>query len=234
MKIHLPIVVAFPAILYLSSASLTGQTPFVKITSPPNGTVVHPGERVPVTVDATPFAFGAVIVLPYGTAASLSGPPYRFVFEVPTDLASGDLLVGALGVPPAGFKSTDTDKDAVKDTIKLDLERPESPKRLTAELSDFYNVRDGFHHVGENRYLRITGIFGGDGEVDLTISKLTKYQSSAVSVVTVNAEGLVTAVGPGSAKITVKNGNATVVVPVTVPKGDQRVPCPMNPQKHNH
>lgn len=220
MKTHMTTVAAFPAFLCLFVAPLAGQTPFVKITSPPNGTVVHPGERVPVTVDATPFAFGAVIVLPYGTAASLSGPPYRFVFEVPSDLDSGDLLVGALGVPPSGFKSTDKDKDAIKDTINLDLERLESPKRLTWELWDFYNVPDGFHHIGETRQLRMTGIFGDDAEVDLTRSKLTKYESSDLSVVTVSAEGVVTAVGRGSAKITVKNGDATVVVPVTVPKGD--------------
>lgn len=230
MKLHLPIVVAFPAILSLFGASLAGQTPFVKITSPPNGTVVHPGERVPVTVDATPFAFGAVIVLPYGTAASVSGPPYRFVFEVPSDLDSGDLPMGALGVPPSGFKSTDKDKDAIKDSINLDLERVESPKRLRAELrKDYPIVPDGFHRVGEVRDLWTTGIFGDDAEVNLTCSKLTKYESSDLSVVTVSAEGVVTAVGPGSARITVKNGNATVVVPVTVPKGDQRAPYPMNP-----
>ncbi len=215
MKTHMKMVAAVPAFLRLFVAPLAAQTPFVKITSPPNGTVVHPGERVPVTVDATPFAFGAVIVLPYGTAASLSGPPYRFVFQVPSDLDSGDLPMGALG------KSTDKDKEVVQDTINLDLERVESPKRLRAELrKDHPSVPDGFHGVGEVRDLWTTGIFGDDAEVNLTCSKLTKYESSDLSVVTVSAEGVVTAVGAGSAKITVKNGDATVVVPVTVPKGD--------------
>jgi hypothetical protein len=119
----------------LFGASLTAQTPFVKIVSPPKGTVVHPGDRVTVTADATPSAFRMVYLMPFVTEASPSGPPYRFVFQVPSHGASGDLYVAAVGVPEQGYDP-------------------------------------------------------------------------------------VTAVGHGSAKITVKNGKATVVVPVTVPKGD--------------
>ncbi len=219
MKIHVTTVVAFPAILSLFGASLAAQTPFVKIISPPNGTVVHPGDRVTVTVDATPSAFRMVLLMPFVTEAPPSGPPYRFVFEVPSDGASGDLDVEAIGFPVSGYDPV-TGKGAVQDFLELDFERSESPKRLTWELWDFYNVPDGFHHLGETRRLRITGIFADGAEVLLSRSKLTKYESSALSVVTVSAEGVVTAVGAGSAKITVKNGDATVVVPVTVPKGD--------------
>ncbi|MGA3019849.1 MAG: Ig-like domain-containing protein, partial [Bryobacteraceae bacterium] len=140
----------------------------------------------------------------------------RFVFEVPSDGASGDLYVGVIGLPMSGYDPV-TGKGAVQDILALDFERVESPKRLTWELWNFYNVPDGFHHIGETRELRITGIFADGAKVLLSRSKLTKYESSAPSVVKVDATGSVTAVGPGSAKITVKNGSATAEVPITVP-----------------
>jgi hypothetical protein len=76
---------------------------------------------------------------------------------------------------------------------------------------------DGFHKVGESRVLEVTGHFSDGPDALLTRSKLTTYESSATSVVTVDGTGGVTAVGPGTARITVKNGNAILVVPVRVP-----------------
>jgi hypothetical protein len=63
----------------------------------------------------------------------------------------------------------------------------------------------------------VTGVFGDGTEVELSRSKLTVYICSPESVVKVDGEGNVTAIGHGRAKITIRNGNATVVVPVSVP-----------------
>ena len=109
------------------------------------------------------------------------------------------------------------DEEIAKDSIEIDVERAESPKRLTAELWDHYSVPDGFHNVGEIRRLFITGVFADGTKVLLSRSKLTTYETNPPGVVTVNEDGMATAVSPGSAKITVKNGHATVVVPVTIP-----------------
>jgi hypothetical protein len=85
--------------------------------------------------------------------------------------------VGAIGVPPSGLKGkTDNDKDLVRDTIDLDVERSDSPKILTAELSNPYDrTVEGFHKVGETRWLSIIGVFADGTKVELRSSKLTSY-----------------------------------------------------------
>jgi hypothetical protein len=216
MNAHVKIVAAISAFLYVLGVPLTGQTPFLKITSPPNGALVRPRDRVTVLVDGTPSVFRAVYLMPFLVEAPPSGPPYRFAFQVPSDGASGDLEVEAIGVLMSGYDRV-TKKGLVQDILVLDFERLESPKRLTCELWDSYNGPDGFHHVGEIRQLLVTGIFAGGADVVLSRSKLTKYESSSPSIVKVDPTGQVTAVGYGFAMITVKNGNATVEVPTTVP-----------------
>lgn len=60
-------------------------------------------------------------------------------------------------------------------------------------------------------------MFADGTRVELRRSKLTSFVCSPASVVKVDEIGLVTAIGHGAAKITVRNGNATAVVPVSVP-----------------
>jgi hypothetical protein len=209
--------VALLALSLMLSACLGAEKPFVKIKSPTNGTVVHPGQSLTMIIDASPFSFWAVMG-PRGTA-SFSGPPYRIDFSIESDLIPGRYPYGVLGVPygrPLGVPA-DKNEDIVRDDIELDVELSDSPKSLKWELWNLYNVRESFHAVGETRWLSITGTFADGTEVELRLSKLTSYESSAPSVVTIDSEGKVTAIGPGSAKITVKNGEATTVVPVVVP-----------------
>lgn len=221
MRSHSKSVLALRLFLPVLVWSAAAQTPFVKITSPAPGTLVHPGSRLPITVDATPGAFSRVLVPPLTIATS--GPPYHLVYEVPSDvpgsstaLPSGVYPVEVVGLPASGSRNR-SEKDAVKDFVEIDIERSASPERLKSKLGDLYEVQDEFHHIGEVQKLWITGLFADGTNVDLSRSRLTIYESSAPSVATVDDKGVVTAVGPGSATITVKNGKASIVVPITVP-----------------
>jgi hypothetical protein len=71
---------------------------------------------------------------------------------------------------------------------------------------------------GQNGYLRATGAFSDGTSYDLTKSTLISYSSDTPSVATVQAQGIVTAVAPGSATITVTYGTVTFPVSVTVPQ----------------
>ena len=179
--------------------------------------MVHPGEHLTIAVDATPFEFRVVFVVvcdpTWSPTPAAVGPPYRFALQIPSSphVRSGSCALTAVGVPPSGID------DATYDKVDIDIERPQSPKRLTIEVLDLHSVAARFKHAGEIRRLVITGIFADGSRVNLTRSSLTVYESSAPSVITVNADGIVTAVGNGSATITVKNGSATAIVSVTVP-----------------
>jgi len=201
-------------------ASLAAQTPFVKITSPASGTVVHPGESLTINVDATPSAFRTIFVVPFASLMDKSSksPHYVVTIQIPSDLASAAYPVGVIGVPMSGAIGKNeglTGPD--RDSIMIDVERSESPKRLSAKLLDLYNVPDGFHHVGEIRRLYVTGTFADGTKVLLSRSKLTTYEIDPPGVVTANEDGMVTAISSGSAEITVQNGDATVVIVLTVP-----------------
>ena len=140
MKSLLKLVLSLQPFLCTFGASLAGQTTLVKITSPSSGTVVHPGQELAVTVDATRFAFRAVWLTAWPGLASVSGPPYHFVLEVPSKLPSGTNLpsgvhpLTALGIPVAGFKGNDAAHRDCEDTIELDVERPENPEHLTGNV----------------------------------------------------------------------------------------------------
>jgi hypothetical protein len=68
-------------------------------------------------------------------------------------------------------------------------------------------------YPGQMGYLRVIGTFADGSSLDLTQSTTTTFSSSANTVATVNAQGIVTPVGPGSAQILI---NGSVSVPVTV------------------
>jgi hypothetical protein len=108
----------------------------------------------------------------------------------------------------------------IQDEISLDIELQDSPLSLTSRILGPYHEPRGFRAAGDQRFLEITGHFANNPDVMLSYSSLTTYQSSATNVVTVNGRGDMTAVGPGTAKITVTNGNATLVVPIRIPGGN--------------
>jgi hypothetical protein len=194
-----------------------GADPFVKITSPKSGIVVRPGEHLTITVDATPRALVAVMALAFA-AGSSSGPPYDIAIVMPPDIGSGLHSVAVIGVPASGLKDVKSDEDLVQDKIDLDVERIDGPTSIKVQLLDMRtNAEAGFLHIGETRIFNVTGVFADGTEEELRRSKLTVYICIPESVVKVNEEGVVTAIGHGRAKITIRNGNATAVAPVSVP-----------------
>jgi hypothetical protein len=204
--------VAVPLLsLWIPIAALMAQ-PTVRITSPQDGAIVNGGETLIVTVDATPLAFLSVTV---GAGCDIAGgqigrlwtrtvPPYEFPIPIPSDVAPQPCVLIAAGVIGAG-------REVVSEEIKVYIERPDSPK-LLKNVWPTIILRPPIHRES----LMVTGVFADGSEFNLTLSKRTKYVSDAPAVASVTADGWVEAVGPGKARITITNGSASVVVPVTV------------------
>jgi hypothetical protein len=72
--------------------------------------------------------------------------------------------------------------------------------------------------VGTRMPVHVIGTYADGTKVDITRSANTHFSSDATSVVSVDGQGFVTAVGPGPAHITVSNllSNYSVQLPVTV------------------
>jgi hypothetical protein len=181
-------------------------TPEVKITAPPDGTIVAPGGVLVVTADATPFAFKSVFIAGEATGFSdaVATPPYRFAIRIPPDSDSGTQTLAAMGVIEYG-------NVIVSDSLTIDVERPDAPRSLKTDLSSL-----SFHRVGGDFHLMVDGVFADGSIVDLTRSRHTSYRSASPAVASVGADGHVTAKGLGSTAITIQHRGQTVVVRITV------------------
>ncbi|MGO9094469.1 MAG: Ig-like domain-containing protein [Bryobacteraceae bacterium] len=185
----------------LSAASL-------RITSPAPGAVVPSGKTLVVEVEASGGAFRTVAVLgsvPVNRVFVLTAPPYRFEIPIPPSAASRTYFLGAVGTTVSGER-------VESEEIKIDIERPDPPVRIISEASTL-----DLSYVGESYYLLVDGIYADGSRVTLSYSLLTTYSSDTPAVATVDSMGQVTAVGPGSANITITNAGVSAEVPVTVP-----------------
>jgi len=193
---------AILAIVLSWPVSALAQVATVKITAPADGTVIDSGQPFTVEVEAVPGAFQFIIVIGTGGLGfdlPVSAPPYRFALQTEADGASGKRELTAIGVIRPG--------EVVSTAITVDVERADEPERLLTESSSI-----SLGSVGEFVALGITGVFKDKSRVDLTRSTRTRYSSSDPSVVSVRADGVLTAVAPGLAEITVTHGLLKLVI----------------------
>ncbi len=198
--------------LLISLYALTGfleAQPSVRITSPADGTTVPRGKALAVTVDVSPpeGVFETVTVIattPIGDVrAGLNAPPYRFTVHIPDSIRPDRYALTALGI-------TFSKKFIYSDPIDILVERVDSPVSISVYplVADFT--------MDQKRYLQVTGVYADKTTADLTQSSQIKYVSSAPGIATVQAQGIVTPVTTGSAKITITYGDLKLDVPVRV------------------
>jgi hypothetical protein len=215
----MPARVAVLSVLLSIPHTLLFAQPTVAITSPADGAVVSSGQTLTVTVNATASAFESVMVgasAPLVGIWSLTASPYQFQVPIPPDIASGPCTLVASGIVGAG--------NAVDSApITVDIERPDNPQQLTPGLSTI-----GFRYAVGTVPLLVTGTYADGSIVSLSKSALTTYASDTPAVASVDTYGRVTAVGPGSASITITNAGVSVQVPVTVPQPITIIPASMS------
>ena len=73
-----------------------------------------------------------------------------------------------------------------------------------------------FTRLEEQIPVRVLGVFPDASQLDITRSNKTTYSSADPRVATINAEGVVTSVGPGKTSIQVRTPTRDYSIPVTV------------------
>ena len=199
------------SLLWLATAALQAES-LLQIVSPENGAVVNAGGALTVTIKAPPSAFQSVSLAgdgPFALSTSLTAPPYRYSYAIPVDLASGRYRFKAAGATASG-------QTVYSDPIEVDIERPDDARKLQSE---WQSVTFGDQ---ASVPLLIWGIFPDGSKIDVTRSRRMTYTSDRPAVAVVSSEGGVTAVGVGKAKITVKYGDKSIVVPVVITQNPVR------------
>jgi hypothetical protein len=204
---------AFTMILALSLpiAARQGQ-PTLRITSPTSGFLVNPGQVVPVSVSSpTPSAFTRIIIVGQG-ALGLSdiatALPAQFSITVPANTAPGKYNLVASGIITSGAQVDSA-------PIFIDVERADLPTKMSEMVGRLI-----FRTQGERLPLQFWGNFADGSYLYVNRSSYMTFSSSNVSVVTVDALGMATAIAAGNASITATYTlglqNVQVNVPVTV------------------
>ena len=184
----------------------------MQIVSPATGTVVNSGTTLTVTVQAPASVFQSVSIVgdgPFALSTSLSAPPYQYSYPIPADFALGRYRFKAAGARASG-------ETIYSDPVEVDIERPDDAKKLQSEWQSLTLGGQA------DAPLQIWGIFRDGSKIDVTRSNRTTYTSDRPGVAVVSSEGGVSAVGVGKAKITVKYGDKSVVVPVEITQNPVR------------
>lgn len=170
--------------------------PGIRLISPAQQTVVHPGQVVPFKVEIDPgLNPRSVLIAGGGVSLALEGPPFTGSLQIPERLAgSVELLMIVL----------DTNKKSVGGlAIHLNVVPADVPQRL-------YNPRRFYLKLPPRSFLGsrtvyVKGIYDG---VERNISDPatgTTYRSSDTSVVTVDDHGVLEPVAPGRAFVIVEH-----------------------------
>jgi hypothetical protein len=174
--------------------------------------VVNTGGALTVTVKAPSSAFQTVSIVgdgPFALSTSLAAPPYQYSYPIPADFALGRYRFKAAGATASG-------QTIYSDPVEVDIERPDEARKLQPEwlsltIGDQVDVP-----------LLIWGIFPDGSKIDVTRSRRTTYTSDRPAIAMVSSQGGVSAAGMGKAKITVRYGDKTIVVPVVITQNPVR------------
>ena len=182
---------------FLSAADLT-------ITAPLDGSPAAPGQALPVTVTAN-GAFTEVVVAgngPIGFSKVITAAPYQASLTLPAGLSPGRYSLTAIGVTASGA--------VYSSPISISVERTDAPV-------EFHVTPQTLSLAAGNRMpLRIVSTYADGSMLDTTHSIASSFSSNTPGVATVDSQGNVTAVGPGSARIMVNN---SLSIPVNVSGG---------------
>jgi hypothetical protein len=198
-------------LLALANPCFGQQTqPALQISSPTDGVLVNPGQTISVTVTSPAgLAFAYIAVNgPGGLVGSNASVPTTLSITIPTKISPRKYNLTAIGKTAAG-------QTVFSKAISLSVERADTPTRLVSDPPTL-----PFRAQGQSEYLTISGTFADGTTLDVTESAYMSYSSSNTAVATVNATGLVRAVGPGKAIIEAAySGGPRKGVPVSVANG---------------
>lgn len=194
-------VVAFAAI-----GAATAQT--LKITSPPSGTLVHPGDTLSVTIESPDAKVEMVSLIgesPFDFFTPPSETPTRVEVKVPRDACCRKFQFTAVGVLQPG-------KPIDSEPITIDVEPSNPPtKLLLLNAPPIFRSPDGPVPIVSE------AVFSDGTRGDMTYSSRITYSSVQPDIASVDRQGEVTPRMPGKTSVLITYAQDSHRVQLTVP-----------------
>jgi hypothetical protein len=207
-------VAVFGIIAVCVSFMATAAAPTLQITSPSTGVTATQGSIVPVTVavTGTPVS-GVVLYASDGSIAESSSASPPYAISLPLSTATiGPVTVTAVAIAASGqILATST-------PVVLDVEPPAGILPQSLECAS-----PKLTYVGEQEALNVVATQSDGSVLRVNGSARLLFNSQNSTVLTIDATGNITAVGPGTATLTVTFGAVTCTSNLAVPtaiKGD--------------
>jgi hypothetical protein len=182
----------------------------LEITSPANGAIVEPGQRLSVTVNSSQTIRDAqfAVISPLGDSGLMSSLPGRAIIEIAKDAACGRTALTAFGRARGG-------QEIVSNPIEIDVERPDTPTAIS-ERNHMSHLE--FTERGTQIPMSIVATFADGVVLYVDESSHMTYSSSSPQVAAVSDFGMITAMGVGKATIRAeyRNGAARRALEVYV------------------
>ena len=182
----------------------------MKITAPGNGSIVHPGQEITVTIAATEgFVVKEAVASIAGSShyEQITALPVTFSDTVPLD-AAGEVAVGVFGSDVSGNLGIDL--------ITLNMAQTATLQSLEVEPKEFLIDVDWNGNIKSNYYpyISVAGNYS-DGVIRDIQDFGTTYTSSNPAIVSVDNKGKIQVNKAGAAVITVSNSGVNANIPVT-------------------
>jgi IPT/TIG domain/Bacterial Ig-like domain (group 2) len=191
VKLLFVVLILMPTLIHASPQS----QPALQITAPAAGIIVSPGQTLSVTViSPNGTTFSEVALLgpdPIGFNVVETSVPAQFSIAIPADASCRVYSLTADGITSSGQSSTSA-------PIQIDIEWPDLPISLSTPGSDEILILES---LGMDVPLKTLATFADGTILDVSESTLLSYNSTNTAVVTVDAAGRVTAIGAGSAAV---------------------------------
>jgi hypothetical protein len=178
------------ALLIWSDIATAQSQPVIHIDSPPNGALISAGKTVSILVstnDTTITQVGLIVESPLPKILPRRGSgQFAFTMDVPADTAPGAYHISAIGIRDNGVASTPA-------TITLVISAGQAPVSVHISPEQLE-----FKFPGLQERLEL---YQDDSTINLSEGPGVTWRSLNEAVATVNAFGIVTAVGPGVTEI---------------------------------
>lgn len=192
-----------------------------KITSPADGSLVHPGQTLDIQIWIAPgkAVDPMFIISPLGTASVSDTAPYRATFQIPATDDRGTRLIGRQNITLFGRRPG----HEVLAGILVDVEKEHLPIKLITERRGV-----SFQDLGDRLTVPMIMGYWADGSYfDLQESTYLSMRSSDPDLFSVDERGNMIALAPGKATLQVKyalgSEETSLSIPVTMPKQALRV-----------